>query len=284
MTKNRRRLADRLKLLRQEAGLSGNRLAKTLGWVQPKISKLETAKQLPTEEDILQWTSALNSSPKAVEDLFALLKQARVEYASWKEQYREAGSASGKQSEFMTLEQRATRIADFQPAMIPGLVQTVSYAQESLRLSCGPSLWGSDEPDIQRMVSARLQRQQVLYDPAKQVQVIVLEAALQTRVCSVDTLIGQLDRLIAMQALPSLELGIIAFDAVVPIFPLTGFAIFDHDLVIVETLGGDHEFRDPEEVANYDQFWQLLSSAAVYDEAATAVLQRNMKALQLPKE
>jgi len=42
-----------------------------------------------------------------------------------------------------------------------------------------------------------MQRQQVLYQPAKQVQVVMLEGALRALVVSAPTLVGQLDRLLA---------------------------------------------------------------------------------------
>ena len=114
--------------------------------------------------------------------------------------------------------------------MISGLLQTSEYAREFLHLACGPLNYGEDE--IDRMVAKRMQRQQVLYQPAKRVQVVMLEGALRTRVVSVPTLAGQLDRLLAVIGLPTLELGIIPFEAAVPVFPLSGFRLYD-DLVIV---------------------------------------------------
>ena len=46
----RGRLAEALKVLRVGAGLSGARLAGMLGWQQSKVSKIETRKQLPSED------------------------------------------------------------------------------------------------------------------------------------------------------------------------------------------------------------------------------------------
>ena len=47
--RERGRLAEALKVLRVGAGLSGARLAGMLGWQQPKVSKIETRKQLPAK-------------------------------------------------------------------------------------------------------------------------------------------------------------------------------------------------------------------------------------------
>ena len=111
--------------------------------------------------------------------------------------------------------------------MISGLLQTAEYAQEFLHRPCGPLSFGADEETVEQMIAKRMQRQQVLYQHGKQVQVVMLEAALRARVVSVTTLTGQLDRLLAVIGLPALELGIIPFEADVPVYPLSGFRLYD---------------------------------------------------------
>ena len=54
-----------------------------LGWQQSKVSKIETRKQLPSEEDISAWVGAADGSPETASELLAVLRGARVEYASW---------------------------------------------------------------------------------------------------------------------------------------------------------------------------------------------------------
>src|SRR5881394_621522 len=77
--RERRRLAEALKALRVGAGLSGARLSELLGWQQSKVSKIETRKQLPSEEDIAAWVGATGGSPEAATGLVGALRGARVE-------------------------------------------------------------------------------------------------------------------------------------------------------------------------------------------------------------
>jgi DNA-binding GntR family transcriptional regulator len=86
--RERRRLADRLRTLRQETGLSGNRLAKRLGWPQSKVSMIETANRLPTDDDIRQWAAVVDSGDAAAGELLALVEGARAEYATWQDSTR----------------------------------------------------------------------------------------------------------------------------------------------------------------------------------------------------
>ena len=63
--------------------------------------------------------------------------------------------------------------------MISGLLQTSEYAREFLHLACGPLNYGEDE--IDRMVAKRMQRQHVLYQPAKRPAVHARGRATRTR-------------------------------------------------------------------------------------------------------
>jgi hypothetical protein len=218
-----------------------------LGWQQSKVSKIETRKQLPSEDDIAAWVGAVGATPETASDLLAMLRGARVEYAAWKDACRESG-AGGVQAGIVELEAQATTIAEFQPGIFSGLLQTSEYAWEFRHLACGPLSYGQDQDEIDRMVANRMQRQQVLYQPAKRVLVVMLEGALRARVVSAPTLAGQLDRLLAVIGLPTLELGIIPFEAAVPVFPLSGFRLYD-DLVIVESIVGEQQLAEADDVA-----------------------------------
>jgi transcriptional regulator with XRE-family HTH domain len=275
--RERRRLAEALKALRVGAGLSGARLAEMLGWQQSKVSKIETRRQLPGEDDISAWAGATGASPEAASDLLAMLRGARIEYAAWKDAYRESG-ADGVQAGILEIEAGSARIAEFQPALISGLLQTAEYARELQHLPCGPLSYGRDEDEISRMVAERMQRQQVLYQPGKQVQIVMLEGALRSRVVSAQTLAGQLDRLMSVIGLASLELGIIPFEAAVPVWPTAGFRLYD-DLVIEESVEGENQVADPDLVARYGKDFELLREAANMGRDAVAVIRRSLDSL-----
>jgi transcriptional regulator with XRE-family HTH domain len=275
--RERRQLAETLRLLRAAAGLSGAELASRLGWTQSKISKIETLKQLPSEADITAWVSATNSGDEGMAELQELLRRARVEYASWRDSYR-VGGADGVQVDILDMEARSARIAEFQPAWIPGLLQTPAYAREIMHLPCGPLSFGEVEDGIDRMIATRMQRQNALYDPGKQVQVVLLEQALRSRVASVTSLAGQLDRLIGFSGLPALELGIIPFEAPVRVYPLSGFRLYD-DIVIIESIVGEQQLGEPEEVARYEHYLELLRETASTGPDAVKIIQRALASL-----
>jgi transcriptional regulator with XRE-family HTH domain len=272
--RERRKLAEQLKGLRRSAKFSGTELANRLGWAQSKVSRTENAKQLPSEEDVRGWVRVTGAPTESLGELLALLNRAQSEHVEFRGQYRVAGGLTGLQSDILVLETQATRIAHFQPALIPALLQTPDYAREMLHLPSGPLLYGSTEDDIARMIAVRVQRQQALYQPGKKIHVVLLEGALRCRVCKPATLLGQLDRLLVLLELPSLELGIIPFTTQLPVFPLSGFDLYDSDVLSVETVASETWISDPVEVSKYLKLFEMLQEAASFgDEAAAAIQQ-----------
>ena len=275
----RRRLGQELRSLREQTGLSGNQFAKQLGWHQTRVSKLELGQQFPTEDDIRAWVAAA-SSTGAVERLLALRDAAQVAYRTFRQQFRDAGGAAGRQADIAAVEAMAATIGHFEPAIIPGRLQTFGYALETLRLPSGPASWGASEDEIEDAARTRVERQQqILYDKSKRIRIVLLEAALHTRLCSPATMYGQLDRLLSLDGLPTLELGIIPFSGLVPVFPLSGFIVYDDHLVIAETLTGEQQLSDQEEVSRYIAWLDLLREAAVTGAEARPLIRRALDAL-----
>jgi transcriptional regulator with XRE-family HTH domain len=244
--------------------------------VQPKISRLETGKQTPSEDDIGKWAGAVGASPDAIEELLAHARIVQAEYATWRRQFRLG--AAPKQEEILELEARATTISEFQPVVIPGLLQTADYARQMLSLASGPARFGAR--DVDRMVATRLRRQQVIYEPGKRIRFVVTEATLRYRVCSREAQIGQLDRLLVVSGLPSIELGIVPFEVELPLIPLNAFIVYDRDLVAVETLGAELMLRDQEEIDLYLQFFEDMAATARSGEAARSILLAVLSELQ----
>jgi hypothetical protein len=117
-----------------------------------------------------------------------------------------------------------------------------------------------------------MQRQEVLYNPAKRFRFVVTEATLRYQLCPAETLRGQLDRLVAVSTLGNVELGVIPFSVRVPLAPMHGFWIFDDQLVTVETFGGELMLREPQEIELYAKAFETLQGAALFGEQARAII------------
>lgn len=271
---HRQRLAGRLRDLRAATGLSGNRFAARISWTQSKVSRLETGKQIPNDADLDAWTRATNASEEQVQELLDLRTLARVEYATWRDvATRGEGGLAGRQADYAEQEQQVSRFAEYQPGMIPGIVQTAAYARELLMLPGGPLSAGASPADVEALIGQRVRRQEILYQPSRLIQVLVGEAALYAAPGARDTMVDQLHRLIDYAGLVAVEVAVLPLRTLA-VMPLTSFVIYDGDCVTVETLTGEYQLTEPVEVAVYRQAFDVLRDSAVKGPDAVALIQR----------
>jgi hypothetical protein len=267
-------LGKRLRELRQRAadddgrplGLSGRKLAESLSWPPSKISKLETAAQTPTDDDIVAWTRATNSEAEA-ETLLAALHTLESQHAEWQRQMR--GGLRHHQQEIAELNERTTSFRAFEPTFIPGLLQTADYARYRFMQSIAVF---KVRNDVDEAVRTRIDGQRILYQSDKRFRFVITEATLRYRLCPPEVMLGQLDRLISLAALPNVRLGIIPFDAPYVVAPAHGFWIMDDDRVMVETFSAELNLAQPQEIELYGQIFESLAESASYGRAARALI------------
>lgn len=260
-------LGTRLRDLREQAGLTGTELASALGagWRQPKVSKIENGRQLPTEDELTAWATATGS---AVEPLLALRTRAASRIDG--EPDRGAG-AFAQQQDLAALAESCTFLGTFEPAVVPGWLQTSAYMREKAATSLFLADHGMPSKTLGHVIAAKIRRQAILYEPGREFVHVVTEAALRLRigVMTATTLRGQLTHLAELATLPGHTFGVVPFTAPCPVEPISGFQLYDRDLVRVETIAGVHQLTDPDAVARYGRWLdQLVDVAETGSDAA----------------
>ena len=96
-----------------------------------------------------------------------------------------------------------------------------------------------------------------------------------------DVLGAQLDRLMSVVGLDTVELGVIPLTASVRIATGDDFWIHDDRLVIAETWHAEMWLDSAEDVALYRKIWDTLAESAVYGRQAQQLISRARLALDL---
>ena len=264
----RQALGLRLRELRRHSGLTGRELAGQLGWPASKISKLENGHQTPTDGDLRAWANATGAE-KVVAELVASLHTLESQHAEWRRQLR--GGLRSHQVELARLDEKTKLFRALESTFIPGLLQTAEYARarfaQSIRVLKVPN-------DVDEAVRVRLQRQEILYQSDKRFHFLLTEAVLRYRLCPVEVMLAQLDRLVALSAMRNVRLGIIPFETPYSVAPAHGFWLLDEDLVIVETFSAELHLAQPPEIALYSAIFDRLAAIASYGRDARAVITR----------
>jgi transcriptional regulator with XRE-family HTH domain len=262
----RKALGKRLRELRQQAGMNGKQLAESLSWPPSKVSKLEIGRQTPTDNDIRAWANATNAETEA-ESLLTSLHTLEIQHAEWKRLIR-TGLRS-HQKELIEQDQQTKLYRAFESTLIPGLLQTPEYA----RARFAQAVMVHKTPnDINEAVQTRMKRQEILYRPDKRFHFVLTEAALRYRLCPIDTMLAQLDRLVSLSNLRNIRLGVISFKTPYVADPRHGFWLLDDDRVRVETFSAELNLRQQHEIELYRTIFEQLAAVAAYGGSARAII------------
>lgn len=267
----RRRLAGELRVLRDMSGVSGRELAQRIGVSQSKVSRIEAGTAQPSSAEITAWARAVGASDEIERLLAALAEVARTEADTWQ------AAIEGRhqlQDDVREREATARRVRAFQPALVPGLLQTPAYAQRVF------TMFKSNVPQtsVAAAVAARLDRQLALYEDGRQFEFLLTEAALRWRPGPSRMAIAQLDRIAMVDTLDNVSVGLIPFSAQAEAPHLQGFSLFDDGDADEETFAMielEHAWLTVtavDDVAVYRNRWSTLRKTAMFGDEAQAFL------------
>ncbi|WP_330232169.1 helix-turn-helix transcriptional regulator [Nocardia sp. NBC_00508] len=261
LNKAKEALGARLRELRLDAGMTGTELARRAGWHQTKVSKIEYGKTKPTDDDIRVWC-VHTGAPSQLPDLIATLRNIEAAWLEWR---RVLGTGTKRrQQASIKLEAETEVMRVYHPFLIPGLLQTAEYAEGVLRSVVE---FQQVPDDVDEGVSKRMERQQILYRRNHRFHFVIAEQALSTTVGNDRTMIGQLDRILAVVGMPRVALGIVPAEAPCRV-PMTNFTIFDNRMAMVETVTAELTVTQPREIAQYARAFDVLAKQALTGEAA----------------
>ncbi|MGV9636056.1 helix-turn-helix domain-containing protein [Nocardia rhamnosiphila] len=261
-------LGARLRDLRRDARLSGKDMAQQCGWHPSKVSRIELGRQQPSEDDLLMWCRAANAA-SAYDDLVATLRNTQSMYLEWRRVV--ASGRSHRQRQSLQIEDRAQHVRWYENAVVPGLLQTREYARAVLA-ECRRLIAGGRD-DIDEAVAVRMTRQRILHTGSRRFAFIVAEAALHQVVGTRAVMANQMRRLIEEASNPRVDFGVIPLPAN-SLLGSHGFAMFDRESVMVETVSAELTITRPSEIAVYDHTFGAMHEIALHGSAAVEVLTR----------
>ncbi|MGH3572555.1 MAG: helix-turn-helix domain-containing protein [Pseudonocardiaceae bacterium] len=265
----REQLGQELEHLRRLAGLSGRALAGKLPISQSTISRIEAGKALPSRDEVVAWAKATSADAPTQKRLLALVDAALREDASWRGKLGEG--RTHLQDEMRARETVAHTVRNFQPTVVPGLLQTPEYAHYVIPRADIENLM-----DRAAAAAARLQRQQTLFNGERQFEFLIGEAALHWPASSPELLAAQLDRIVTLTPLRAVEIAVLPLGEPVDAVPWNNFVIYDGDepFVSVELVHRPETVTDPRQVDLYRRLYAQMWQRAATGADAAALIQR----------
>ncbi|WP_405167751.1 DUF5753 domain-containing protein [Nocardia sp. NBC_01499] len=179
-----------------------------------------------------------------------------------------SGGVKRGQQVAMKLEAAATFIRNYEPQIVPGLLQTADYAEAKLR-SVIDFYRLPDDLDVG--VSQRMERQRILYHRDRRFHFIISERSLYSTVGDDQVMVGQLDRLHSIIGMPRVLIGIVPLTAEATVV-VENFLMFDNRMVKVEGHTAELTITQPREIALYGRAFDVLAGQAATGESARSLI------------
>jgi transcriptional regulator with XRE-family HTH domain len=261
-TVRRKRLSIELRRLREQAGLTCEDVGQRLECSGTRISRMETGRIGARPGDVRELLEIYGVTGAEADSLVQLARDARRK--GWWHAY---GRALPSWLEaYIGLESEAARLRDFQPLVVPGLLQTEGYARAVLRAAP----YAGRGQDIDRQVALRMQRQVILGQASPPDLCVVLsESVLRVHVGGPAVMRGQLRRLAGTAALPNVTLQVLPFTTAAHAQPISPFTMLefadpaDPAVVYIEHLTGSLFVENEDEIRRYRAAFDHLRAEAL---------------------
>ncbi|GHI46116.1 helix-turn-helix domain-containing protein [Streptomyces sp. A10(2020)] len=255
---NRAQIGAALRALRLASGKEAKAVARSALMSPSKLSKIENARLAPSATDVDRVLSAIGVSDEVKAEYTDAARAWATEAAAWR-LLKRVGVHKGQQAA-KALEAQMSTLQLFQPALVPGLLQTPEYIRAVLKRH------DLSEDALARTISGRLERQAVLYDSAKSLQFIITEPVLRWRIVPPQMMAAQLDRITSLSRLPHVDIRVVPLAIQQQDIANHAFVIRDGRMVTIETVHAEVVVTDPRDVDLYVEKFNGFASVALSNE------------------
>jgi transcriptional regulator with XRE-family HTH domain len=265
----RRELGALLRSLRLEAGLSTEQVARHLLCSHAKISRMETGQRGASLRDVRDLCDLYGVADETRrEHLMSLARQGRGQ--AWWQPY------DLPYATYVGLEAEAVSIRDYEPGVIPGLLQVPDYTR-AVHQSYIPEL--SPRVIDQRLEERHTRQKLLAQESPPRLAAVIDEAVLRRIVGSPSVMHRQIKRVVEACRLPDVTVQVIPFSVGAHPALDSTFIILEQSppvasVVYVEGLAGQIYIERPQDVQRYIQVFERLCSLALDQEKSVHLMQR----------
>jgi len=290
----RRYIGRRFQALRVRAGLTQEQVAVALQRSRSTVARLEDGDERIRfrDSDVKATLELYRATEQDSEVLLAMTAETRNgRRKSWWHDYTATALPSWMRL-YVSLEDSAETIREYEPELVPGLLQTRAYAEQVMSVPAGYT----DADEAQRWVSTRMERQSLLTRPrAPHLKVVLTEAVLRPLVGGPELMAEQLAHLAKVSEQANVSVRVVPYSAGMhggmsaasggflmldfPADPVSGQPL-EPPLAYTDSLTGALYLSKPDEVRAYQLVWDDLDRRALDESASRAAIAAAMEGLR----
>ncbi|MFC6880511.1 helix-turn-helix domain-containing protein [Actinomadura yumaensis] len=269
-----RRLRVELRRSRDGSGLTQDQVAESLDWSLSKVIRIESGAVNISTTDLRALLSLYGVAEERIAELVTLARAARER--AWWSGYKKV--ISQQYYDLIGYESAAAAIRQFEPLVIPGLLQTQEYAHAYISGIISPERRG----DVDALVEVRMRRQEILErDHPPLLFFIVDESTVRRQIGGPRVMREQLRHLVELASHPQVVIEVVPFTAGVHpglqgAFTILEFASAeDDDVLHLESPRDMRVTRDLQEaVVTYRETFEQLRELSLRPEGTAVLLNR----------
>ncbi|MFD9139754.1 helix-turn-helix domain-containing protein [[Kitasatospora] papulosa] len=260
-TVRRRRLGQELCRLREIKGMTAEEVADRLLVSQSKISRLENGRRSISQRDVRDLCGVYEvADHRVVDSLMQMAKDSRQQ--GWWHAFGDI-----PYSVYIGLETDAESLRVYEPQIVPGLLQTRSYAEALIN----GALPEAPPSDIEKRVNVRARRQDRVNAPEHPLRLwaVIDESALRRLVGGKQVMLEQLEHLVEQSKLPHVTVQVLPFEMGAHPGINGQYAILefpdaaDSSVVYIEGVTSDLYLEKANDVQRYSVMYEHLRAQAL---------------------
>ncbi|MFI0465452.1 helix-turn-helix domain-containing protein [Saccharopolyspora sp. 5N102] len=270
-TFRRRRLARRIRQLREEARMTQEKAAAGLDMSTSALSRKETGEVATSVHEV---RSMMDLYDRYDPDLLDLARAAREK--PWWHLYGITKRG------YYDLEEEASSVREWQFSFVPGMFQTADYARELFEAS-----GALEADDVENAIAARMRRRSRLFDEdfPLSFSAVVDESVLQRPVGGAAVMHGQLLQMLEFAEIPNVNLQVMPLSAgahrgMEGSFTLLSYAApEDPDILFIEHATGSLHVEKVEAVSAATLNFERLRAEALSSKDSATLIHRLVSGL-----
>ncbi|MEU9333950.1 helix-turn-helix transcriptional regulator [Streptomyces sp. NPDC048290] len=274
-----RRLGTALRQYRHAASFDQPQAAEIIAASQARVSRLESGHVTARVIEVRLLLDAYGVDDPEVRSKLEELAKHSKSRGWWLEH---AAHLRPDYVDHIALEDDATYIREWQPVLVPGLLQTPMYAEAVI--SAGPDYVAPEV--IAQLVKVRRGRQAKIGEGGASYTAIIWEAVIAHPLVSVEIHREQLAAILEVGRRKNVTVQVLPFSAGALAAASSAFSSFSFDTepaaeaVTMENLRGTSVLEAPEDLAAYGNTFDLLRSAALTPDASSKYLRAIVRTLK----
>ncbi|MFJ6985208.1 MULTISPECIES: helix-turn-helix domain-containing protein [unclassified Streptomyces] len=274
-----RRLGTALKQYRQAVKLEQAQSAEVIASSQARISRIETGHATPRVIEVRLLLDAYGIHDAEVRAKLEDLAKHSKKRGWWLEH---AAHLRQDYVDHIALEDDATYIREWQPVLVPGLLQTPAYAEAITKGSPGYI----EQDRIAQLVKVREARQSKIEEGGTSYTAILWEPVVTQPLVSVDVHREQLAAILEVGKRKNVTIQVLPFTAGVLGAVSSAFSTFSFEVepaveaVTLENLRGTSVLEGSEDLTAYANMYDQLRSSALAPDASSRLIRGILRSLK----